>query len=130
MPPVADATQFFTPNGGGFADFLLNQVTPGSFIDIYLGTFDESAFLASLPVDGQQHSASLDIEVGANSVDANGNDTGSPLDPDHASIIPGSPSFTVTAEINSSGVVPEPGSIAFILGTLVPGAMLIRRRRK
>lgn len=129
VPPLDDAQPFFTPNGAGFPSFLLDQITPMSFEDIFLGTFDESAYLASLPVDNKQHSAALDIEIGANSVDANGNDTGNPFDPDHPSVIPGSPSLVVKAQINQSTQVPEPGTIALILGAAIPGMMLLRRRR-
>ena len=41
VPPLDDATPFFTPNGSGFASFLLDQIAPMSFEDIFLGTFDE-----------------------------------------------------------------------------------------
>jgi hypothetical protein len=133
VSPVWDGQPYFTWNGASTPNtlsapgWLGSSVDPGNNLVINLGTFDASAFLNALPVDGMQHTATLNFEV--NAVDANG----SQFDPNNASIIPGPPSLQIMGQVNPAGGpgpnVPEPGVLGMLMSlSTVAGGWLLKRR--
>lgn len=128
-PPSLDGRTWWTSQG---ENHIGDQVGAGESLTAWLGTFDASAFLWSLPANGVQYDALIDFTYIA--VDAN-------LDPFDSGlpngITPGPPSLRIYGRINPSGdpnLVPEAGTLT-LLGTMglwaAPlGIWRYRRQRK
>jgi hypothetical protein len=114
-----------TPDTPSIPSWLGDVISPGFNETVPLGSFDPSAFLATLPADGQIHAASLDFEISAE--DASGAD----FNPQQPSIIPGPPSLIVKGQVNPSGgpIVPEPSTLAFLLSAGAGALGFVFRRR-
>jgi hypothetical protein len=127
--PALDGRTWWTSQG---ENHIGDTVAAGDSLTAWLGTFDASAFLWSLPADGNQYSALIDFTYLA--VDGNLD----PFDPDLPDgITPGPPSLRLYGRINPSGpsnVVPEASTMT-LLGTMglwaAPlGIWRLRRARK
>lgn len=131
--PVLDGNPFFTPDAGGMGDTVLPGVSNSD--KVFLGVFDESAFLNSLAVDGMPYTATIDFTLGADIADVNGGPFAPDGNGDPVTITPGPPSLMVTGTINPAGPgpepnpgVPEPGVLTTLLGAVCGGGMFLRRK--
>lgn len=111
-PPALDGRTWWTSQG---ENHVGDTVSAGDSLTAWLGTFDASAFLWSLPADGNQYTALIDFTYVA--VDS----LGDPFDSNLPNgITPGPPSLRLYGRINPSGdpsIVPEASTLT-LLGTM------------
>lgn len=128
-PPTLDGRTWWTSQG---ENAVGEAVGPGLDFTAWLGTFNGSSFLSSLPANGTQYAALIDFTY----VAING--LGEPFDDNLPNgITPGPPSLRIYGRVNPMGgpqVIPEASTMT-LLGTLglwaAPlGLWRFRRSRK